>query len=124
MAITFTRLKEYLDAIAAKANLNPADAAHGVFWDTTYDVFKTGAVPHKRCRGEIVPILDPANKVNSAFYQILRGGWCSMPQMPRTGPYLTDEGYSVTLNDKTIVTGAQILHDIEEWLHAGAPENG
>jgi hypothetical protein len=124
MAITFKRLQEYLNAIAANANLDPANAAHGVFWNTTYDVFKSGTVPNKHCNGQVVPILDPVDKVNSAFNQILRQGWCGMPQMLKTGPFVTDKNYSVMLSDGTKVTGDKILQDIQDWLQAGAPENG
>ena len=56
------------------------------------------ARPNKHCNGEVVPILDPVDKVNSAFNQILRKGWFGMPQMPKTGPFVTDKNYSVTLN--------------------------
>jgi hypothetical protein len=47
-----------------------------------------------------------------------------MPQMPRTGPFVTDPGYSLTLGDGTIISGQKLLDDIHEWLAAGAPENG
>jgi hypothetical protein len=124
MAITFSRLQEYLTKIGEKANLNPANALHGVFWNTTYDAFVTGVVPNKHCNGQVVPIIDPNNRANSAFYLILRAGWCSMPQMPKTGPYVTDANYSITLSDGTKVTGVKILQDILDWLNAGAPENG
>jgi hypothetical protein len=124
MAITFARLQEYLTAIATKANLDAANSRHGVFWNTTYQQFITGFVPNKQCSGHPVPIVDPANRPNSAFNQILRAGWCGMPQMPKTGPFPTDAGYSVTLSDGTTMTGAQILQDIQEWLTAGAPEHG
>jgi hypothetical protein len=124
MPITFARLQEYLTAIAGQANLDAANSGHGVFWNVPCDQFKTGVVPNKKCKGQSVPIIDTANLVNSGFNQILRAGWCGMPQMPKTGPFPTDAGYSVTLNDGTVVTGAQILHDIQEWLNAGAPEHG
>jgi hypothetical protein len=124
MAITFSRLQSYLTAIAAKANLDAANSRHRVFWNTSYQGFMTGNVPSKTCNGQPVPIIDQANKPNSAFNQILRAGWCGMPQMPKTGPYATDKGYTVTLSDKTTVTGDKILQDIQEWLEAGAPENG
>jgi hypothetical protein len=127
MAITFVRLKEYLNKIAEQANLDPANSGHGVFWNTDYNSFVTGNVPHKQCGGHPVPIIDPANKVNSAFYQILKAGWCTtpaMPQMPKTGPYVSSAGYSITLQDGTVRTGAQVLQDIEDWLRGGALENG
>jgi hypothetical protein len=124
MAITFTQLQAYLTAIAAKANLDAASSKHGVFWNTTYQAFVTGTVPNKQCNGQAVPIIDPTNKANSAFNQILRSSWCGMPQMPKTGPFATDANYSVTLSDGSSVTGAKMLQDIQEWLEAGAPEHG
>jgi hypothetical protein len=127
MAITFVRLKEYLNKIADQGNLDPAGSGHGVFWNTDYHSFITGTVPHKQCALQPVPIIDPVNKVNSAFYQILKAGWCTqpnMPQMPKTGPFVTSAGYSITLDDGTIVDGATVLRDIEDWLRGGALENG
>jgi hypothetical protein len=124
MAITFIRLQSYLTAIAAKANGDAANSGHGVFWNTTYQVFITANVPSKTCNGQPVPIVNQADKPNSAFNLILRAGWCGKPQMPKTGPYLTDKGYTVKLSDGTIITGQQILDDIQNWLVAGAPENG
>jgi hypothetical protein len=124
MAITFARLQEYLNKIGDKATLDPANSRHGVFWNGTYQAFMNGVVPKKTCNGQPVPIIDPVNKANSAFYQILRAGWCDMPQMPKTGPFVTDANYSITLADGTKVTGTQILKDIQDWLNAGAPENG
>jgi hypothetical protein len=127
MAITFSRLKQYLDAIAAKGNLDPSDSGHGVFWNTDYASFVKGFVPSKKCGGQPVPIIKQPDAVNSAFLQILQGTWCTapaMPQMPKTGPFVTDAGYSVTLADGTAVTGETILQDIHDWLAAGAPENG
>jgi hypothetical protein len=124
VTILFKRLQEYLDAIAAKANLDVANAGHGVFWSVSYNQFIGGVIPNKRCNGQPVPIIDPNDKAQSAFFLILQGGWCGMPQMPRTGPYLTANGYSVTLSDGSVITGAQIIHDIREWLEGGALENG
>lgn len=124
MAITFVRLQEYLDAVARRANLNVGNSRHGVFWNSSYQAFMTGIVPNKHCNGQVVPIVDPKNKVDSAFSQILRGPWCGMPQMPKTGPFVTDPGYFVTLADGTRVEGDKILADIQAWLEAGAPENG
>jgi hypothetical protein len=124
MAITFARLQEYLTAIAAKANLDAANSRHGVFWNVPYAEFVAGVVPNKQCRSHAVPIIDAADKPSSAFNQILRAGWCGMPQMPRTGPFPTDAGYSVKLNNGSVITGTKILQDIQEWLEAGAPELG
>jgi hypothetical protein len=67
MAITFLRLQEYLNKIAAKGNLDPANSGHGVFWNIPYQAFMSGMVPNKHCGGHPVPIVDPNNKVNSAL---------------------------------------------------------
>jgi hypothetical protein len=123
MAINFDRVVEYLDKIGGQAVNKPANARHGVFWDVKYQAFMTGTVPNKHCLGQNVPIIDPVNMVNSAFYQILKGRWCNMPQMPFGGPLVTEANYSITLDDGTVVTGQQVLQDLEEWLAAGAPEN-
>jgi hypothetical protein len=122
MPITYQRVQSYLDAIAAKANLDAANATHGVFWHCSYSDFINGTVPNKQCNDKPVPIIDANNKLDSAFYKILQEGWCRMPRMPKTGPFVTDTGYSVTLADGTEVGGATILEDIREWLAAGAPE--
>jgi hypothetical protein len=124
MTITFTRLQDYLNAIARRANLDPANSRHRIFWNTSYQAFMTGVVPNKHCNGQVVPIIDPVNKIDSAFHQILRGPWCGMPQMPKTGPFVTDPGYFITLADGSRVEGTTILADIQDWLEAGAPENG
>jgi hypothetical protein len=109
VAITFSRLQEYLTAIAAKANLDVANSRHGVFWNGSYQAFITGIVPNKHCNGQVVPIIDPENKSNSGFNQILRGSWCGMPQMPKTGPFVTDPDYFVILADGTRVDGNTIV---------------
>lgn len=124
MTITFLRLQEYLDKIAQKANLDANNSLHGLFWQTTFAKFVAGDVPNKRCAGEPVPIIDKIDPTKSAFYQILQQGWCAMPQMPKTGPFVSDSNYSITLADGTVVTGQQILSDIHAWLAAGSPENG
>jgi hypothetical protein len=122
MAIDFAQVKEYLNLIASKG-ANPAGSRHGVFWDVNYDAFITGLVPNKHCLGQNVPIIDPVDKKNSAFYQILKGRWCSMPQMPLGGPHVTEADYTVTLASGAVITGTQVLQDIEDWLAAGAPEH-
>jgi len=124
MAITFTKLKDYLEAIANAGNLDASDSGHGRFWNTDYASFVSGTVPSKHCGGQPVPIINQPDKVNSAFFLILQAAWCTMPQMPRTGPFATDPNYTVNLLDGTAVPGTKILQDIHDWLAAGAPENG
>jgi hypothetical protein len=125
MAITFARLKDYLTGIGQQANLDPANARHGVFWNTDYLSFKNGVVPNKSCDNKPVPILNQADLKNSAFFLILQGGWCTnppMPQMPKGGPDV--KTMTLTLPDGTVIDGNQVLKDIGDWLSAGAPENG
>jgi hypothetical protein len=125
MPITFDRVKDYLNAIAANGNLDPANSGHGVFWNVDFPTFKTGPVPSKQCKNIQVQIFNKADPVNSPFFLILKSSWCTapvMPQMPKTGPFVTAQGYSVTLADGTIVSGSQILSDIEAWLQSIPPE--
>ncbi|HEV7879747.1 hypothetical protein [Bradyrhizobium sp.] len=124
MAITFLRFKEYLDKIDAQGFSSAGDSGHGFFWQIDYNSFITGTVPNKQCEGKPVPLIDPNNKLDTAFFQILQGQWCAKPQMPKTGPFVTDANYKITLNDGTEISGQKILDDIKEWLRAGAPENG
>jgi len=127
MTITFVRLKAYLEAIADAANLDASNSGHGRFWNTDYVTFVAGAVPHKQCSGSAVPIINLPDRTASAFFEILQGAWCVAPrmqQMPKTGPFVTDPGYSVALAGGEEVTGVQILQDIHDWLAAGAPEHG
>jgi hypothetical protein len=122
MTISFSKIQEYLDAIALTANLDVSSSRHGAFWQVTYVDFITGFVPSKICNGSPVPIIDATNRRNSAFFQILQSAWCGMPKMPKTGPFILDPGYSVLLRDGSILTGQQIVDDIGAWLDAGAPE--
>lgn len=122
MTITFSRIQEYLDAVALNANLDVGNSGHKAFWHKTYSEFITENVPSKSCLGTPVPIIDSSNRRNSAFFQILQGTWCGMPKMPKTGPFVLDPGYTVTLRDGTTITGQQILNDIGVWLDDGAPE--
>jgi hypothetical protein len=124
MTITFNQLQNYLDAIAAKANLNVGDSRHGVFWRVSYSEFKDGFVPNKRCEDLPVPILDPVDLSRSAFFTILQSSFCGMPKMPKTGPFVIDPEYTVVLPDGSTVSGQTIISDIKEWLEAGAPEAG
>jgi len=45
-----------------------------------------------------------------------------MPDGPDPGPFITDAGYTITMDDGTVVTGAKIIQDIGDWLNAGFPE--
>ncbi|QND61617.1 hypothetical protein [Mesorhizobium huakuii] len=124
MTISYKTVQQYLDAIALNANLDAGNAGHKVFWHQPYAAFITGFIPTKQCAGQPVPIIDPKDKVNSAFYQILKAGWCGMPQMPKTGPFVTDKDYSVKLGNGETISGDEILQGIRAWLEAGALEDG
>lgn len=130
MTIKFTRLQEYLDLIVFKEGGNIGGSPHKRFW-STYQNLTTQPIPQPKCQGQnIYPIkyTDIARtKVdadNSPLYVILsnNSGFCAKPQMPPGGPYITDAGYSIALSDGSVVTGAQILTDIHDWLAVGAPD--
>ncbi len=117
-------IQAYLNAIAGKAQLDAEDSDHGTFWKVSYNDFKNGVVPGIKCQGNPIPLIDKQDPGNSAFYLVLTGDkkYCSKPQMPKTGPYVTDPNYTATLADGTVVTGTKILVDIHEWLTNGFPE--
>jgi hypothetical protein len=121
--MTFARVQAYLDAIANNANLSVDNAPHGPFWRVSYQQFVQGVVPGVKCDGQNIPLIDSGAPLQSAFRVILAGDFCNKGQMPDGGPFVTDAGYSVTLDDGTQVTGQQILADIDSWLGNGFPEN-
>jgi hypothetical protein len=129
MTITFTRLQEYLDLIVQNEGGNIGASPHRRFW-STYQTLTTQPIPQPKCQGQsIYPIkyIDVAKtKVdadNSPLFVILtnKSGFCQKAQMPPGGPYITDVNYSITLSDGSVVSGAQILNDIHDWLTANAP---
>jgi hypothetical protein len=132
MPITFVTLQSYLDKIAAKANGDIVASVHGPFWSGAYTDFINGNVPGVGCKnndvpaGSPIPIINKGNPVSSGFYLLLQGpGWCrqaQMPDGPQAGPFITDAGYTITMDDGTVVTGAEIIQDIGDWLRAGFPE--
>jgi hypothetical protein len=123
--IKFKQIQSYLDAIAANANLDVVGSPHKSFWNVPYTNFINGVIPKTKCKANPIPIINRQDPENSLFYVILTNaqGFCNIVQMPPTGPYITDAGYSVTLPDGTVVTGAKIQQDIHEWLTNGYPEN-
>ncbi len=125
MPITFTKLQQYLDAVAGNATLDPANAPHGVFWHVALDTFKTMNVPNVLCGGQALPLLKVGDGANSALYAVLISDKspiaCQKKQMPDGGPLITDAGYNVALPDGTMVAGAQIASDIKDWIDAGCP---
>jgi hypothetical protein len=132
MVISFARLQEYLDLIVSNQGGNIGAAPHKRFW-SSYQNLTTQPLPRPQCQGQnILPIkyTDAARTTvdadNSPLYVILtnQGGFCGKPQMPPGGPFLTDANYSLRLSDGTMVTGAQVIQDIHDWLAAGAPNPG
>lgn len=129
--ITFDRVKKYLAAIADNPNdvLSVDSSPHLRFWNVPYQQFINGNVPGgnlTQCHDAPTPIINKANPAQSPFFLILTdpAGFCGMPRMPEGGPFITDEGYQVTLADGTTVSGKQIRDDILDWLTNGYPEGG
>lgn len=123
--IVFADIQSYLDGIADNPNNKQKadDARHARFWRVSYHEFITGFVPDERCKGQDVPIVN-SDPVQCPFYQALvtTVGWCNMRQMPRGGPFITDAGYTVTLSNGLLTTGAEIDANIRWWLTNGMPE--
>jgi hypothetical protein len=133
--IDFAELQATLDAIADKANsdVDGPGCPHKRFWNVTRQQFISGEVPNITIRGVTyhIPIVTttPGQELNSAFYRVLVGSiqvtegaqTATIPQMPASsGPFITEEGYTVTVKGVT-KTGDQIKAEIEEWLTHGMP---
>ena len=123
----FADIQAILDAIAAADTSNPLpNAPHNIdtgapFWRETgnangdYKTFTTGTVPNF---GDL--IMDQADPLNSLFYTMLMGTGPGS-QMPLGGPYITDAGYTVTVNGNPM-SGQDIQTTIETWLKGGFPQ--
>ena len=123
----FADIQAILDAIANADTSNPLpNAPHNTdsgapFWRETgdakadYKTFTTGTVPNF---GD--PIMDQADPLSSLFYTMLLGTGPGS-QMPLDGPYITDAGYSVTVNGN-VMSGQDIQTTIQTWLKGGFPQ--
>jgi hypothetical protein len=121
--IRFADVKKYLDAIADKnksAHKGDVDAnsPHGRFWQKDYSDFITKDVDNLG-----IPIINQADPVKSMFFVLLTtpDGTEGFRQMPGNGPYVTDTGYQVTIDGKT-VTGQEITENLRNWLSNNYPE--
>jgi hypothetical protein len=125
---TFADIQNMLDGIAA-AGSNPISASpHATFWRQTgnyaqdYNLFTTGDVPNVG-----LPIMNTTSgqELTSNFFVILTNpnGLQSqgIEQMPGGGPYITDSGYTTTVNGKQM-TGQQIIAALTSWLTNGFPQ--
>jgi hypothetical protein len=123
--ITYADIQSYLEAVAnnPQSRRSVDSSGHGRFWEVPYQEFVTGSVPNEQCNGASIKIVD-SDPNNCAFYQALRdaNGWCNLSQMPMTGPFITDPGYSVVLSSGTVISGADIDANIVWWLTNGMPE--
>lgn len=123
--VTFSDIQMYLEGIANNPNnkRNVDNSNHARFWKVSYQSFINGTVPGEACTGKPIPIVnkDPAQ---CAFYQSLKNaaGWCSLGQMPKRGPFITDAGYVVKLSNGTSISGTDIDANIVWWLTNNMPE--
>ena len=125
---TFADIQNMLDAIAAAGSNPISNSPHAVFWRQTgnyaqdYTAFTTGDVPNVG-----LPIMNTAagQELTSNFFVILTdpNGLQSqgIEQMPGGGPYITDSGYTVTVNGNQM-TGQQIIAAMKSWLTNGFPQ--
>lgn len=123
--VSFQDIKLYLNAVADKAANDIGNSPHDRFWNIAYADFINGVVPHVKCNGNPIPLIDKTDPVKSAFYTIMVDamGFCQKRQMPGGGPFVTDNNYQLTLPDGSTVTGQQILDNIKSWLLNGFPES-
>lgn len=121
--ITYETLIKYLDAIDLNGSLSASGAPHGVFWKDgggnplPLATFKALSIT---VPGGTVKIFNEMQPDQSPLYLILLGTWNGFPQMPKTGPFITDAGYSVTV-DGNAVSGTQIKNDLLAWIKQEFP---
>jgi len=118
--ISYDTLIKYLDAIDSKGNLSAAGAPHGVFWrDAAGNQLPLAGFKDLSITvpGGPIKIFNAAQTDQSPLYLILIGPWNGRPQMPKTGPFITDKNpdYSVIV-DGNAVSGDQIKSDILAWI--------
>jgi hypothetical protein len=140
MPITYSDVTLYLDAIADNANGLMSESPHQYWWHQnpaaesspylSYKEFVTGTVNGVRDnQGNPIPIIGTdskqTNPLQSTFYILLTtsGGNGTFPQMPKGGPFVTDPGFSVELNNGVTVSGEQIMANLKEWLGNGYPDD-
>jgi hypothetical protein len=123
----FIDIQNILDAIAAADTGNPLpNAPHNTesgapFWRETGDInadyttFTTGTVPNFGS-----PIMDQNDPLNSLFLTMLLGTGPGA-QMPLGGPFITDNGYEVSVNG-SVMSGQEIQITLEFWLQHGFPK--
>jgi len=137
----FSDIQAILDAVLARSNYCAVNKpmpppTHGVFWrqtgdyDEDYKRFTTGVVPNV---GEQIMNTTAGQELTSNFYVILtdpNGSASGYPQMPeggrvpppvQDGPFLTDAGYTVTV-DGIAITGTQLITALAFWLTNNYPK--
>lgn len=60
--IVYADIQAYLDAIANKAVNDIGNSPHDRFWNVTYDEFINGTVPHVKCNGQPIPLINQADQ--------------------------------------------------------------
>jgi len=128
MSVPFKRIQEYLNKIAAHpGTVDISTSPHDVFWNVSRNEFISGDVPNVKCPrtgggADAIPILKSGDSANSALLKVLTANKavCNKRQMPGGGPFITDPGYSITLDDGTQVSGSEIQKDIQDWIDASA----
>ena len=94
---------------------------HGVFWkdasgnNLPLATFKALSIT---VPNGPVKIFDAAHYDQSPLYLILLGPWNGRPQMPKTGPFITDAGYSVTVDGNPVMADKT---DFLAWLKQEFP---
>jgi hypothetical protein len=123
--IVYSDIQAYLEAIANNPNDERSvdDSNHQRFWKKPYDQFIHDSVPNEDCNGAPIPIVNK-DPNQCPFYQALvnKTGWCSKQQMPRKGPFITDQDYTVKLANGASIKGSEIDANIIWWLTHEMPE--
>jgi len=130
--ISYAELQAILDAIANNAisDVDGPTCPHKRFWRISRQEFLANEVPNIVVNNVTyhIKIVNSAQGLDSAFFKVLLGDLTvnegenstTIPQMPENGPFITDAGYTVSVNGVN-KTGTQIQADITDWLTNGMP---
>jgi hypothetical protein len=101
----FADVQNLLNNFVASAGVTPAQAPHGVFWDTDYESFMSLSI-----FGEY-PVVDKGDAAASNIILALQGTLSGIPQMPQPSPPYNEANPSQD----------EVIAELSAWINAGCP---
>jgi hypothetical protein len=104
----FADVQNLLNNFVASAGVTPAQAPHGVFWDTDYESFMNLSIFDQ------YPVVTKGDAATSNIILALMGTLPDIPQMPQPSPPY--ESASPSQSD--------VIAELSAWINAGCPNGG